>query len=62
MKAILRKEGMVVSRRRIGRLMKNNGLVSVYTVAPVAQYKPNVSTFNDSFLRQRCRQLSNAHR
>lgn len=44
-KATLQEQGMIVSRRRIGRLMKKNGLVSVYTVA---QYKPHVSSCNDS--------------
>lgn len=43
-KAELKKRGMVVSRRRIGRLMKKNGLVSAYTVA---QYKPHKATVND---------------
>ncbi|USG68150.1 IS3 family transposase [Brevibacillus ruminantium] len=44
-KAKLHKDGLTVSRRRIGRLMKKNALVSVYTVA---QYKPNVSSCNES--------------
>ncbi|WP_412680718.1 IS3 family transposase, partial [Brevibacillus porteri] len=44
-KATLQKEGRIVSRRRIGRLMKKNGLVSAYTVA---QYKPHKSPCNDS--------------
>ncbi|MGV3139851.1 IS3 family transposase [Brevibacillus agri] len=44
-KATLQKEGRTVSKRRIGRLMKKNGLVSVYTVA---QYKPHKSSCNDS--------------
>ncbi|WP_269320182.1 IS3 family transposase [Brevibacillus thermoruber] len=44
-KAKLQEEGMTVSRRRIGRLMKKNGLVSVYTVA---QYKPHMSSCNES--------------
>jgi len=47
-KVELKKLGMVVSRRRIGRLMKNNGLVSAYTVA---QYKPHKSTCNESEIR-----------
>ncbi|MCC0563971.1 MULTISPECIES: IS3 family transposase [Brevibacillus] len=42
MKAKLQEEGITVSRRRIGRLMKKNGLVSVYTVA---KYK--VASCND---------------
>ncbi len=44
-KVELKKLGMVVSRRRIGRIMKNNGLVSAYTVA---QYKPHKTKFNES--------------
>ncbi|EST52252.1 transposase [Brevibacillus panacihumi W25] len=47
-KAKLQEEGMTVSRRRIGRLMKKNGLVSVYTVA---QYKPYVSSCNESLIQ-----------
>lgn len=41
----LKKLGMVVSRRRIGRIMKENGLVSKYTVA---QFKPHVDKCNES--------------
>lgn len=41
----LEKQGKIVSRRRIGRMMKEQGLVSKYTVA---QYKPNKSTVNES--------------
>ena len=37
----LKKLGWQVSRRRIGRIMKEQGLVSKYTVA---QYKPQKST------------------
>jgi len=44
-KVELRKLGMVVSRRRIGRLMKKNGLVSAYTVA---QYKVHKSVCNEA--------------
>jgi len=44
-KVELKKQGMVVSRRRIGRLMKENGLVSVYAVA---QYKVHKTTCNES--------------
>ncbi|MGZ0052629.1 IS3 family transposase [Brevibacillus gelatini] len=47
-KAILQKEGKTVSRRRIGRLMKKNGLVSAYTIA---QYKPHKSPCNDSAIQ-----------
>ncbi len=31
-------DGKIVSRRRIGRIMRENGLVSTYTIA---QYKPH---------------------
>jgi transposase InsO family protein len=41
----LRKLGKDVSRRRIGRIMKEQGLVSVYTVA---QFKPHSSGTNES--------------
>ncbi len=41
----LKKLDMIVSRRRIGLLMKKNGLASVYTVA---QYKPHKTTYNES--------------
>jgi transposase InsO family protein len=41
----LKKLGMVSSRRRIGRIMKENGLVSKYTVA---QFKPHVDKCNES--------------
>lgn len=41
----LEKKGMVVSRRRIGRIMKQNGLVSSYTVA---QYRPCRDISNES--------------
>lgn len=44
-KVELKKLGMVVSRRRIGRLMKKNCLVSSYTVA---QYKIHQSACNES--------------
>lgn len=40
----LAKEGLTVSRRRIGRIMKQEGLVSNYTVA---QFKPHVSKCNE---------------
>lgn len=39
------KTGKQVSRRRIGRMMKQNGLVSNYTTA---QFKPNRDTCNES--------------
>src|SRR5690625_5194904 len=41
----LEKLGWTVSRRRIGRIMKEQGLVSKYTVA---QYKPAKTTCNES--------------
>ena len=41
----LKKRNLIVSRRKIGRIMKELGLVSVYTVA---QYKPQVDTCNES--------------
>ena len=41
----LEKEGHQVSRRRIGRIMKHEGLVSRYTVA---QYNPIKDTCNES--------------
>jgi len=41
----LQKLGWTVSRRRIGQIMKEQGLVSKYTVA---QYKPTKSTCNES--------------
>src|SRR5690606_6894154 len=44
-KVELQKQGLTVSRRRIGRLMKQQGLVSNYTVA---QYKPHSTCCNES--------------
>ena len=41
----LAKRDMIVSRRRIGRIMKQEGLVSSYTTA---QYHPQKDTFNES--------------
>jgi len=41
----LKKQDLQVSRRRIGRIMKQEGLVSNYTVA---QYKPHVDKCNES--------------
>ena len=41
----LRKQDLVVSRRRIGRIMKELGLVSTYTVA---QFKVHKTTCNES--------------
>ena len=41
----LQKQGWTVSRRRIGRIMKEQGLISKYTVA---QFKPKKTTVNES--------------
>lgn len=41
----LQKQGEQVSRRRIGRIMKQHGLVSNYTVA---QFRPHVDSCNES--------------
>lgn len=41
----LTKHGWTLSRRRIGRIMKEQGLVSKYTVA---QFKPTKSSCNES--------------
>jgi putative transposase len=43
-KVELKKLGYIVSRRKIGKIMKENGLVSNYTVA---QYKPHVAKCNE---------------
>ena len=44
-KVALKEEGYHVSRRKIGRIMKQEGLVSKYTVA---QFKPHVDKCNES--------------
>lgn len=44
-KVELGKLDIATSRRRIGRIMKENGLVSTYTIA---QFKPHKSTCNES--------------
>jgi putative transposase len=44
-KVELKKRGLIVSRRRIGRIMQEQGLVSSYTVA---QFKPHVKSCNES--------------
>ena len=44
-KTKLKEQGYTVSRRRIGRIMKEQGLVSTYTIA---QYKPHKTTCNDA--------------
>src|SRR5690625_560451 len=42
---MLERQGRIVSRRRISRIMKEQGLVSKYTVA---QYKPSKTACNES--------------
>lgn len=44
-KVELKKQGLIVSRRKIGRIMKRLGLISNYTVA---QFKPHRSTCNEA--------------
>ncbi|WP_412973470.1 IS3 family transposase [Niallia circulans] len=44
-KVELKKQGFIVSRRRIGRIMREQGLVSSYTVA---QFKPHSKKCNES--------------
>ncbi|WP_213645511.1 IS3 family transposase [Paenibacillus lautus] len=44
-KVKLNERGFVVSRRRIGRMMKEQGLVSTYTTA---QYKPHKTSCNEA--------------
>lgn len=44
-KVELKKQGFIVSRRKIGKIMKAQGLVSNYTVA---QYKPHIDKCNES--------------
>ena len=55
-KVELKKLGMVVSRRRIGRIMKKNGMVSAYTVTPykdkVHKSKCNESEISNALNRQ----------
>src|SRR5699024_1804867 len=46
-KNALHKQGLIVSRRRIGRIMKQNNLVSTYTVA---SYKPYPSKSNERLI------------
>ncbi len=41
----LQDQGFSISRRKIGRIMKEQGLVSTYTVA---QYKPHKTTCNEA--------------
>ncbi|MEK5230325.1 IS3 family transposase [Lysinibacillus sp. FSL K6-0232] len=44
-KVELKKRGHIVSRRRIGRIMQEQGLVSSYTIA---QFKPHTKSCNES--------------
>ncbi len=44
-KVELKKRGLIVSRRRIGRIMQEQGLVSTYTIA---QFKPHTKSCNES--------------
>ena len=44
-KVELKKRGLIVSRRRIGRIMQEQGLVSTYTIA---QFKPHAKSCNES--------------
>lgn len=44
-KVKLQEQDFIVSRRRIGRIMKEQGLVSTYTIA---QYKPHKSACNEA--------------
>ena len=44
-KVELKKAGYIVSRRKVGRIMRENGLVSNYTVA---QYRPHSDKCNES--------------
>ncbi len=45
LKVKLMERGFTVSRRRIGRIMKDQGLVSTYTIA---QYKPHKTSCNEA--------------
>ncbi|MDH6604364.1 putative transposase [Bacilli bacterium PM5-9] len=45
-KAVLAKQGIVLSRRRIARIMKYNGLVSAYTVKKYRSHKTKVNEAN----------------
>ncbi|MDQ0274002.1 transposase InsO family protein [Cytobacillus purgationiresistens] len=47
-KVEIKKRGLIVSRRRIGRIMKEQGLVSTYTVA---QFKLHSKSCNESELK-----------
>ncbi|NMM55426.1 hypothetical protein HII26_23260 [Paenibacillus aquistagni] len=43
MKFILKEQRFILSRCRIGRIMKEQGLVSAYTIA---HYKPHKTAYN----------------
>ena len=45
LKVKLQEQGYTVSRHRIGRIMKEQGLVSTYTIA---QYKPHKTACNEA--------------
>jgi putative transposase len=45
LKVKLQEQGFIVSRRRIGRIMNEQGLVSTYTIA---QYKPHKTACNEA--------------
>ena len=44
-KVEFKKQGFIISRRRIGRIMREQGIVSPYTVA---QFKPHSTKCNES--------------
>src|SRR3954447_13826538 len=46
----LKKRGLIVSRRRIGRIMQEQGLVSTYTLA---KFKPHTKSCNESEQKNR---------
>lgn len=57
-KVELRKQGITVSRRKIGKIMKAQGLVSKYTVA---QYKPHKDKCNESIIDNELNREFNNH-
>jgi transposase InsO family protein len=57
-KVELKKQGFIVSRRKIGKIMKAQGLVSKYTVA---QYKPHVDKCNESKIANELNREFNNH-
>ncbi|MCH4891314.1 IS3 family transposase [Acidaminobacter sp. JC074] len=54
----LRDEGIIASRRRIGRIMKENGLISTYTVA---KYKPHKPSVNEAKIENKVNREFNDH-